>query len=108
MHDRPSDWKKFKRVRERALERLCTRVLSECLEIIGREGTAHERYIRMFEIVRDRDREIASLFNVLSRSQADFDLSIMYRRGLVTEEELQTFSQETQERIRRYAGDPLR
>jgi regulator of sigma D len=72
MHDiKESDWKTFKPLREQALERFCQRVLDEVARI-GSDQTKsrHERYIAIYQMTRERDKEIEQIFDHLRRSTA--------------------------------------
>jgi hypothetical protein len=93
------DWKLFRQLQPLALERFCEKVLSEIRDISGSGQSGHERYLRVFGIVRDRDKELATLFDDPRRSNAWFHLSLIHSHGLLTVEEMQRFSPETQQRI---------
>jgi hypothetical protein len=96
-----SDWKKFKRVRTLALERFSQRVLDDAARIHARESsTAYERYLELYRLFRDQDREMAKAFDAPGRSTASLSLMLMWRRGLVTEEEMSAFSPELQRLVR--------
>lgn len=90
-----SEWKILRTVKEAALERLCGRIMDECQAAIGGSGTNHERYLRLFQVIEEGDKDIALAFNGLRRSTADQSLGVMARLGLVTDEELGRFSEET-------------
>ena len=97
MHGRESDWKKFVEIKKIALERFCESVLDESRVLCDREDlTAHERYLDIYKIIQKRDRELGHAFDGHSRSRADQQLRDMYNRGLVTDDELSKFSEETQ------------
>jgi hypothetical protein len=106
MRDIPeSDWKIFRTVREAALDRYCARVLDECAAIIRDTSISnHDRYLRLFRLLRERDDELASAFDDLRRSTALIRLVHIHRLGLVTNEELGRFSQETREFVARAMG----
>lgn len=96
-----SEWKKFKRLKETCLERYCNRVLEEAEQICAIEGkTNHERYIDLYQLMRKRDKELGNAFDGLSRSQANIQLMMMYRLGLVEESELDEFEAETKNSLR--------
>ena len=66
-----SDWKVFKRVREAALERFCERVLDEVTRINSDNAKSkHERYVAIYRLVYERNKEIAPIFDHLRRSTA--------------------------------------
>jgi hypothetical protein len=95
---RESDWKVLRELHQAALNRFCERVLLE-IERARSDAlkTPHERYLDVYEIVKNSDDELAACFNDLSRSTG-IDHLVAYRaRGLLTDEEFSRFSQETQE-----------
>ncbi len=97
MQGRESDWKKFTKLKKIALERFCESVLDES-QILCERGhlTAHERYLDLYKIIQTRDKELGRVFDGHSRSRADQQLRDMYNKGLVTDDELSKFSEETQ------------
>jgi len=90
------DWKLLRQISRVALERLCQRSLEE-IDTIGSDSTKtyHQRYLDIFDIIRRRDKEIASAFNDMRRSTALSQLALIYSQGLLTGEEFLRFSQET-------------
>jgi hypothetical protein len=93
------DWKLFRQLRPVALERFCEKVLSEIRDISGTSQSAHERYLRVFRHVRSRDKELAALFDDPRRSHVWTQLSLIHSYGLLTLEEMQHLSPETQQRV---------
>jgi hypothetical protein len=65
------DWKVLRRVHPLALERFCERVLAE-IDRVSRDGATshHARYLQIFRILQQRDREMARLFDNPRRSHA--------------------------------------
>ena len=96
MHDiKESDWKIFKPLRALALERFCERVLGEIGSISSDSAkSSHERYVAIYRLVRDRDKEIEPRFDHLRRSTAVQQICSFRSRDLLTEEELRAFSPE--------------
>ena len=92
-----SDWRTFRHVQEHALERFCERVLTDvraALELASK--SYHERYVTIFRLLKERDRELAAAFDDPRRSHMLDQLVIMHRHGLVEPDELAQFSSETQ------------
>jgi hypothetical protein len=90
-----SDWKIFKQQREIALERFCERVLDEIARISSdRTKSQHERYLAIYRLARERDKEIDSIFDYLRRSTAVRQICACRSRDLLTAEELRRFSPE--------------
>ena len=90
-----SDWKVFKRLRALALERFCERILGEiaCISSDGAKSK-HDRYVAIYRLVRERDKEIDPIFDHLRRSTAVRQVCAFRSHGLLTEEELRLFSPE--------------
>ncbi len=61
----------------------------------------HERYLSIFKLIQDRDKQIALAFDGLSRSNALFKLTEMRRENLLTDQEFAEFSDETQRIVSR-------
>lgn len=93
------DWKVFRTVREAALDRFCARVLKKAASVIQDKGTNHERYLRLYRLLQERDRDIAFAFNDFRRSTAIIQLARIHALGVVTNEELARFSPETRELV---------
>lgn len=92
------DWRVLRSLHDAALDRYCTRVLEECAAVTrATELSAHERYLRLFQLVKERDDSIAGAFNDLRRSTAIQRLAGMILLGVVTDEDLAPFSQSTRE-----------
>ena len=105
MEDRlsESDWKYLsQRLQPVALDRFCRRALADLGRIAEDEATgSHERYLAVFHLIEERDRELASAFDDMRRSTAFWRLLRMRSLGLVTDEELAGFSDETRGEILR-------
>ena len=87
MNDRlaESDWKTFRKVRERVLDRFCKAVLEDVESICADESkTAHERYGTLYGYIEDRNRQMAAAFDFYSRSSAVHCLYIFQEMGLLT------------------------
>lgn len=98
------DWKVFKELRVIALGRLCDKILAEAKAEINRPNkSSHERYLSLFELIQDRDDDVARAFNDLRRSTAFMQAGIIHGMGLFTAEELQRFSPETIQVIQIFA-----
>lgn|SRR5690606_17105018 len=101
-----SDWKLFRKFRERALERFCQRILDECRELAaGEAGTSHERYLALYRHVNERNRDVARMFDAPRRSVATLQILGMQAEGLFDPDEVNSFSQELQDLLRRHLED---
>jgi hypothetical protein len=100
-----SDWKRFRHLHPLALERFCGHVLSE----VGRLAadttkSAHERYLAVFKLLREKDKELADTFDDMRRSTAWRQLALIRALGLVTDEEFSQFSAETRDAVQVWLG----
>ena len=80
-------------------------MLDECAVAIQDTSTTnHERYLRLFRLLSERDDELASAFNDFRRSTALIQLAHIHRLGLVTDDELGRFGKETRDFVARMMG----
>ena len=92
---RESDWKKFRRLHELALDRFCQRVLDEAVGLAAApDKSAHDRYLAVYRLMRDRDKELGHAFDNPRRSAALEQLVLIRSKGLLTDEEFAQFSDE--------------
>jgi hypothetical protein len=83
-------------VHRTALDRYCTRVLDECTATIrAADISPHDRYLRLFRLLKECDQSIATAFDDLRRSTAVQRLAAMIALGVVSDEELDRFSAAT-------------
>jgi hypothetical protein len=105
LHIPEPDWRLFKRVHGELLERYCTRVLDElAASLKARDGTAHDRYVRAYKLLKDRDKDMARAFDDFRRSTAVMQLAIMRSMGLLTDGDLNVLSEQTQIQVRGIAS----
>jgi|SRR6476660_2368419 len=95
-----SDWKIFRELRTRALERFCQRVLN----LIGRivadtRMTAHECYLDIYQLIMERDKDLGRAFNDPRRSQMILQLTRIQSMGLLEPEEFERFSDATRAKV---------
>jgi hypothetical protein len=78
-----ADWKVLRRVHRLALERYCERVLAEIERVTHNSAqSSHQRYLDIFKIIEQRNREMASIFDDPKRSNALTMLALMRSDGL--------------------------
>ena len=93
-----ADWRIFKEVRVRTLERFCDRVLSEVGSLAAQTvPSSHERYLAVYKLLQKEDKQLGDTFDDNRRSTALFQLARMRSLGLVADEEFARFSSETQD-----------
>ena len=93
-----SDWKIFKQIKQKAIETFCRQALDEFEDVITNSSEhVHDRYLRLYELVHNRDKQIQLLFDDHSRSKAPLQLLALRNQGLVDEELLGKLSEEFRE-----------
>lgn len=100
-----ADWKVLRKVREVALERFCAQILDE-IKSASSDATKsfHERYLSVWRLLQERDKQLGDAFNNPRRSQAFGQLVVMCSLGILEEQELQKFSPATRDLIRVLMG----
>src|SRR5438046_1604351 len=95
-----SDWRRFKEVHNKLLERYCSRILEEVAAASqDTEGAAHDRYMKVYKLIQERDKQMANAFDDFRRSTAVMQLGILRRMKLLTDEDLTMFSEQTRARV---------
>jgi hypothetical protein len=78
-----SDWKVFKKIKEKGLEKYCVQCLAQYKAVIDDETkTPHERYLLHYQLVEKNDENLALLFDGHSRSNAWLQLLGIRAQGL--------------------------
>ncbi|RPJ83523.1 MAG: peptide ABC transporter substrate-binding protein [Acidobacteria bacterium] len=92
-----SEWRTFRKLQEVGLERFCERILREIQDVSTNSSKKfHERYLEIYRLVRERDKEVGWAFNDARRSNALQKLAALCVLRLVSPEELARFAQDTQ------------
>lgn len=82
-----SDWKIFKKIKDKAIEIFCEQSLAEFRQAMDDEKNhIHNRYLLNYQLVRNRDKQMALLFDGHSRSKASLQLLAIRSEGLADEE----------------------
>jgi hypothetical protein len=99
------DWKLFRQLHPLVLERFCQRVLSDIEGLAHDDAkTSYERYLAIYGLVQQRDRELADIFNDPRRSTALEQLAHMWALDSLTDDEMAHFSPDTREVVRFFVG----
>jgi hypothetical protein len=88
-----SDWKLFRRLHGIALERYCQRVIEKVKSVAEESSDSyHDGYLKIFLLLRERDKTLARTFDEPHRSNALILLTNIIEEGLLDEEEIMQFS----------------
>src|SRR5258705_10649017 len=97
-----SDWKLFRRFHVVALERFCQQGIEEVNRATSNcTGDYHKRYLEIFDLLLERNENMADAFDDIRRSRAIILLTNLKESNLLTDEEFLLFSPETQEAVER-------
>lgn len=97
-----SDWKYFSKIKPALLDRYCGKVLAELQDLYGKSGTAHERYLDIWKLLKKRDQVLADCFDDWRRSTMLTKAMIMHRNGVIEPQEMEGVSEETRNYIRHF------
>ena len=91
------DWRVFRELHPVWVERYCAGVNREVInKLSDTKRTEHERYIEVYRFIQSKDAELGAAFNDFRRSTAIRQISAIRNLGVVTEQELARFSEQTQ------------
>jgi hypothetical protein len=102
MKDIPEkDWKYFRILKENILNRFSKTTLSQINIIIASKEIAskHEKYLKVFEYIMERDEELGNALDNLRRSNAKEKIAVIYQMDLIKPDEFNKFSDETKDFI---------
>ena len=93
-----SDWKIFKKIKEIAIDKFCSGVLDESQEVISDQSEhAHNKYLSLYDLLQNRNKKMAFLFDGHSRSKATIQLIAIRSNRLADEALICQLSEELRE-----------
>lgn len=92
-----ADWKIWKALRLRTIDKFCEQTFSKLQKLIDGEEAIHDRHRFLYQLVTKRDRQIEELFDPLTRNRSLHQLLNLYRVGLIGDEDLSLFSDDLQQ-----------
>jgi hypothetical protein len=70
-----SNWKVFNELKYKAIEKYCTLVLGESQDVIlDQKNHVHNRYLLLYKLLQNRNKQMAILFDGHSRSKHRYNL----------------------------------
>lgn len=90
-----SEWKVFKKIHKKAIEMFCEISFEEFSEVINNKGEhVHDRYLQLYDLVQNRNKQMRYIFDGLSRNKAPLQLLAMRSEGVADEALLSKLSDE--------------
>ena len=101
-----ADWRVFRSLHPIWIDRFCKRVNGELLRTLSDDSRdAYEQYLAAYKLIHKRDKELASAFDDFRRSTAVFQIAIIRKLGVITDEELGRFSESTRASLQHFRGE---
>ena len=96
------DWKQLRAIQSEKVALTCERILSAAESIAKqRKNNEHEAFLKLWDEANKGNELIAELFDDIRRSNALFKLIAWKKNNLLSKAELDLFSEETQQALRR-------
>jgi hypothetical protein len=94
------DWKKLRALKETALNIACERIFRKISTLMeARADESYKSYLRLWEVMREEDKKISLMFDDLKRSTAIFKLAMWKKNEILSREDFEELTEETQRRI---------
>lgn len=102
-HIAEKDWKLLRKIKEEKLNLACGEILSNVENVIkSKKNENHKSYLTVWDLVKSGDKKIEQLFDDLGRSNAILKLALWRKNGLLSDQEICEFSEETRESIKNF------
>lgn len=96
------DWKLFRKLQSELTAKACELVFSQVDNIANaRVGKEHQSYLDLYRLIETEDDKIAEMFNNPTRNNVLLKIVTLKKNNVLTVEQLQMFSEETQEFVNR-------
>jgi hypothetical protein len=95
-----SDWKYLRTIRDELLEALCKHINDEASLIIADQSLSqHERFLRLFSHIMNKNEIIANCFDDWRRSNTIIKLHWLRDQKLLTDKHISQLTKETQSKL---------
>ena len=92
------DWKVLRSLKDQLLQENCDRILAKLKPIVeNQENDSHKSYLKLWDTLRKEDEDLGLMFDDLKRSTALFKLSSWRKHKLLSDNDFEKFSKETQD-----------
>ena len=99
-HIPESDWKKLRKIKDNMLNTSCRNIFQKIDGISKKiDGREHEAYLELWKLLNKEDKDISIMFDDLKRSNAVQKLSAWKQKGIISNEQISGFTDETQQII---------
>ncbi|WP_076543131.1 hypothetical protein [Shewanella sp. UCD-KL21] len=96
------DWKLFRKLQVELTANACELVFKQVDNIANhRVGKEHQSYLDLYRLIEVEDSKIAEMFNNPTRNNVLLKIVALKNHGVLSDEQLHLFSEETQEFVSR-------
>jgi hypothetical protein len=96
------DWKLFRKLQSELTAKACELVFKQVNDIANvRAGKEHQSYLDLYRLIETEDAKIAEMFNNPTRNNVILKIVTLIKYNVLSVEQLQMFSEETQEFVNR-------
>ncbi|MBO1519410.1 hypothetical protein [Oceanisphaera pacifica] len=100
------NWKLFRRLQAELLATASDLVFKKVERLSqDRAGKEHQSYLDLYCLIKEEDEKIAQMFNNPTRNNVLFKIGFLKQYGILSDEQFQLFSEETQKRVTPYATE---
>lgn len=93
------DWKRWRQLTPILLDRFCRAVVRKAATFSDSAASGHEQFLALYHFVAKSNQELARVFDNPRRSTALVQIAAAVSLGIMTREELDSFSEELRSRI---------
>jgi len=91
------DWKRIRDLKDELLNVACEQIFQRVEKLSAdRAGQQHKTYLDLYKLIQKEDDKIAKMFNDLKRSNAFFKIAALRHYAVLTDAQMELFSEETQ------------
>jgi len=99
-----SDWKRWRQLTPILLDRFCEGVVREAATFSASPGSGHEQFLALQRLLGDSNRDVARVFDNPRRSTALVQIAAAVSLGMMTAQELASFSEDLRDRVQAIIG----
>ncbi|MDO7083698.1 hypothetical protein WNY51_15600 [Pseudocolwellia sp. AS88] len=97
-----SDWKLFRKLQSELTNKACESIFKQVNDIANvRAGKEHQSYLDLYNLIKKEDTRIAEMFNNPTRNNVILKIVTLRKSEVLSNEQLQMFSEQTQEFVNR-------
>lgn len=91
------DWKRIRDLKDELLNVACEQIFQRVEKLSAdRAGQQHKSYLELYNLIKKEDKAIADMFDGLSRNSAFFKIAALKHNGVLSDAQMELFTEETQ------------